>query len=45
MLEDVRTRGERLHPFWVKIDSAAPRTADSGKRERKTGAEPVSHEH
>ena len=29
ILEDVRTRGERLHPFWVKIDSTAPRAAQA----------------
>ena len=26
MLEDVRTRGDRQHPFWLRLDSAASRT-------------------
>jgi hypothetical protein len=36
ILEDVRTRGERLHPFWVKIDSAA-----SGRNAAAPAAAPV----
>jgi len=26
LLEDVRTRGDRQHPFWVKLESGTPRT-------------------
>jgi len=26
LLEDVRTRGDRQHPFWLKLESGAPRT-------------------
>jgi pimeloyl-ACP methyl ester carboxylesterase len=35
LLEDVRTRGERLHPFWVKIDSTSPRADDAALSERR----------
>jgi hypothetical protein len=27
LLEDVRTRGDRQHPFWAKIDSTTGRLA------------------
>ncbi len=27
ILEDVRTRGDRVHPFWAKVDSAGGRAA------------------
>jgi len=26
LLEDVRTRGDRQHPFWLKLESGTPRT-------------------
>ncbi len=38
ILEDVRTRGERLHPFWAKIDSSACACA----RKRQSGRRPVA---
>jgi pimeloyl-ACP methyl ester carboxylesterase len=32
LLEDVRTRGDRLHPFWARVDSATGRRAAGDDR-------------